>query len=272
VEALLGEAKRLLALPAVQYGAAPFAAGLLGALLLQPLRLAGLALAAGFFTALFLAGRLGFHERLLIAVAAAAAFGALADAAFRPTRAAGVILGIAFGMVAFWVYFGALAGKPPQELALWAVGIAGLTALAVTCSVLSLEEPASAGAAGVALGAALGVAAWIVAGRFDLTALALAAASAGFLLLAALYGRGLAPGASFTLTSAVIASLLAAGAVLSGRLPWHAAAAVVLIPVAVRLPLPTRAAVAVQALVALIYALAAAAAVCTIAWFARRGG
>jgi hypothetical protein len=260
VEALLAQVKALLAQPAVQYGAAPFAAGLAAALLLQPLRLAGLAVAAGFFAALYLAGRLDFQERLLIAVAAAAAFGALIDAAFRPTRAAGVLLGIAFGMAVFWVYFRMLGGKPPQELALYAVGIAALTALVVVCSVLSLDQPARAGAAGVALGAALGVASWVVSWRFDLPALALAAASAGFLAFAWVYGKGLSAGVSFTLSSGVIASLLAVGAVLAGRLPWQAAAALPLVPLAARLPMPLAA------------SSLAAAGVCAIAWLVRRGG
>lgn len=271
-KALLAEPKALLALPAVQFGAAPFAAGLAAALLLQPLRLAGLAAAAGFFAALYLAGRLDFQDRLLIAVAAAAAFGALTDAAFRPTRAAGVLLGIAFGMAAFWVYFRLLGGKPPLELALYAVGITALTALAVACSVLSLDEPARAGAAGIGLGAALVAGGWMFSSRYDPAAFALAAASGGFLLLAMAYGRGLSPGTSFTLSSGVIASLLATGAVLAGRLPWQAAAALVLVPIAVRLPVPQRGLLAAQSLVALLYALAAAGGVGAIAWYVRRGG
>ena len=217
-------------------------------------------MAAGFFAALYLAGRLDFQERLLIAVAAAAVFGALTDAAFRPTRAAGVLLGIAFGMAAFWVYYRMLGGKPPQELALYAVGITALTALTVACSVLSLDEPARAGAAGIALGLALGVGGWLFSLRIDLPALALAAASAGFLLFGVVYGKGLSPGASFTLSSGVIASLLGVGAVLSGRLPWQAAAALPLVPIAARLPLP------------LVSASLAAAGVCAIAWLVRRAG
>jgi hypothetical protein len=272
VEALLAQAKALLSQPAVQFGAAPLAAGLAAALLLQPLRLAGLALAGGFFASLYLTGRLDFHERPVIALAAAAALGALTDVAFRPTRVSGVLLGIAFGMVAFWVWFRVLGGKPAQELALYAVGIAALTALAIGCSVLSLDEPGRAGAAGIALGAALGAAAWIFSSRYDPAAFALAAASAGFLLFAAVYGKGLSTGTSFTLSSGVIASLLAVGAVLGGRLPWQAAAALVMVPIAVRLPVPQRGPLAAQALVALLYGLAAAGGVCAIAWYVRRGG
>jgi len=74
------------------------------------------------------------------------------------------------------------------------------------------------------------------------------------------------------LSSGVVASLLAVGAVLAGRLPWQAAAALVLVPMAVRLPVPQRAPVAAQALAALLYALLAAGGVCAIAWYVRRGG
>ena len=264
--------QELLAHPAVQSGAAPALAGLVAALLLSPLRLSGLAVTAGFFTALYLAGRLDFHQRMVVVAAAAAAFGALIDLAFRPTRSAGAVLGIVFGMAAFWVYLQALGHRPPQELALYAVGIAGLAALGVICMTLSYAEPERAGAAGVALGAGLGVASWVFSWRLDLAGFSLAAACGGFLLLAAALTRGVVPGASFTLSTGVIASLLAAGAVLSGRLPWYAAAALLLVPIAVRLPVPQRAHPAARALVALLYGLAAAGAVCAIAWSARRGG
>jgi hypothetical protein len=250
----------LLAHPAVQAGAAPFAAGLAVALLLHPLRLGGLAAAAGFFVALYLAGRLDFHQRMVMAAATAPLLGALTDVAFRPTRSAGVVLGIVFGLAAFWVYLRILGQKPPQELVLYALGITALTALTVAFAVLSYAEPTRAGAAGVALGAALGVASWVFSWRFDHSGFALAAACGGFLLLAMVLGKATAPGASFTLSSGVIASLLAADAVLSGRLPWHAAAALPLVPLAARLPMP------------LVTSSLAAAGVCAIAWLARRGG
>lgn len=262
----------LLAHPAVQGGAAPFLAGLAAALLLHPLRLGGLAAAAGVFVALHLTGRLDFQQRMVIVAAAAPLLGALTDVAFRPTRSAGVVLGIVFGLAAFWVYLRVLGQKPPQELVLYAVGVTALTALTVACSVLSHTEPARAGAAGVGLGLAVAFGAWLFSWRFDLLGFALAAACGGFLLLAMAFGRGVVPGASLTLSSAVIASLLAAGAVLSGRLPWHAAGALVLVPLAVRLPVPERGHPAAQALVALLYALVAAGGACAIAWLVRRGG
>ena len=264
--------RELLAHPAVQVAGAPLAAGFAAALLLYPLRVSGLAVTAGFFAALYLAHRLDFHQRMPVVIAVAAAFGALIDLAFRPSRALGVLLGIVFGMAVFWVYLQVLGRKPPLELALHMAAIAGLAALGVACMSWSYDEPERAGAAGVALGAGLGIASWVFSWRLDLNGLSLAAACGGFLLVVMVLGRGVVAGASFTLSSGVIASVLAAGAVLAGRLPWYAAAALLLVPIAVRLPVPQRAPAAVQALVALLYALAAAAAVCAIAWSARRGG
>jgi hypothetical protein len=264
--------RELLAHPAAQVAAAPLAAGFAVALLLYPLRASGLAVTAGFFAALYLAHRLDFHQRMVVVIAVAAVIGALIDLAFRPSRALGVLLGIVFGMAVFWVYLQVLGNKPPLELALHMAAIAGLAALGVACMTWSYDEPERAGAAGVALGAGLGIASWVFSWRLDLQALSLAAACGGFLLLVMMLGRGVVAGASFTLSASVIASLLAAGAVLAGRLPWYAAGALLLVPIAVRLPVPQRAPVVVQVLVALLYAHAAAAAVCTLAWFARRGG
>ncbi len=263
--------RELLAHPAVQVGAAPLLAGLAAALLLYPLRVSGLAVTAGFFAALYLGHRLDFNQRMVVVAAVAAAFGALIDLAFRPSRSLGVLLGIVFGMAVFWAYLQVLGRKPPLELALHMAAIAGLAALGVACMTLSYDEPERAGAAGVALGAGLGIASWVFSWRLDLQALSLAAACGGFVLLVMMLGRGVVAGASFTLSTGVVASLLAAGAVLSGRLPWHAAAALLLVPLAVRLPVPQRAPAVAQALVALLYALPAAGAVCAIAWFARRG-
>ncbi|MGH8741094.1 MAG: hypothetical protein ACREUN_09300, partial [Burkholderiales bacterium] len=211
-----------------------------------------------------------FHTKI-VAAAAAPLLGALTDVAFRPTRSAGVVLGIVFAMAGFWVYLRVLGQRPAQELVLYAVGITVLTALTVAFSVLSHAEPERAGAAGVGLGAAVALGAWLYAWRLDLLGCALAAACGGFLLLTMAWGRGVVPGTSLTLSSGVYASLLAAGAVLQGRLAWYAAAGLVLVPLAVRLPLPQRAPAAAQALLALLYALAAAGGVCALAWFARRG-
>jgi hypothetical protein len=85
-------------------------------------------------------------------------------------------------------------------------------------------------------------------------------------------GRRVAAGTVLTLTASVVAALLGAGAALLAAFPWYAALALALVPVAVRLPVPRNAHAAVQALVASIYSLAAAAAACALAWMASRAG
>jgi hypothetical protein len=55
-----------------------------------------------FFATVYLTGQLAFERKLLMVSLAAPLLGALADLAFRPTRSGGVVLGIAFGIAAFW--------------------------------------------------------------------------------------------------------------------------------------------------------------------------
>jgi hypothetical protein len=83
-------------------------------------------------------------------------------------------------------------------------------------------------------------------------------------------GPRVAPGVSLTLTASVAASLVAAGAVLTGQFPWHALAALSLVPVLVRLPLPGGAPW-MQGIVAALYAAAAAVGAWVLAWLASRG-
>jgi hypothetical protein len=83
-------------------------------------------------------------------------------------------------------------------------------------------------------------------------------------------GPRIAPGTTLTLTASVAASFVAAGAVLTGQFPWYALAALALVPVLVRLPLP-KGAPWMQAIVAALYAAAAAVSAWVLAWLASRG-
>lgn len=91
-----------------------------------------------------------------------------------------------------------------------------------------------------------------------------------FLLLNMILGPRVAPGTTLTLTAGVAASFVAAGAMLTGQLPWYSLAALALIPVLVRLPLP-KAATWIQSIVAALYAAAAAVAAWVLAWMSSRG-
>jgi hypothetical protein len=254
----------LLGHPMVQGGLAPFLAGLAAALVLAPVRLSGLAAACGFFSAVYLTGHLGLEKKLLLVSAAAAGVGALCDLAFRPGRAMGVVLAIGFGLACFWIFLDTLGGMRAQRLVLYAVGIGVLVAAIVSFAFLSHDEPSRAGAAGVALGAASGVLAWMGGAKlFALWGFGLAAGSAGFLLVALLLRRSVAAGASLALSVGVTGGALIVAVALQRRLGWQYAALLALVPLAVRLPLPAASA-AGQTLVALVYALAAAGGVCAL--------
>jgi hypothetical protein len=256
--------RELLAHPAVQGGLGPFLAGLAAALVLHPARLAGLAAACGFFAAVYLTGQLSLEKKLLMLSAAAPVVGALADLALRPTRAAGVVLGVVFGIVCFWMFLDTLGGMRAHRLVLYAVGIGALVAATVAFTFLSHDEPPRAGAAGVGLGLAVGVLAYLGGARtLGLWAFGLAAGSAGFLLVAMVLGRHVVAGASLALSIGVIGAALATAVALQRGLAWQHAGLLALVPLAVRLPLPSGSA-AGQALVALIYALAAGGGACAL--------
>ncbi len=263
--------------PAVQAGAAPLVVGLLVAAIGMPLRLAGLAAAAGFAAALYLTGNFVFVpltalRKLALVGVGAGLLGSVADLAFKPARMAGIMLGLLAGAASAWVFSTVLMQKPPLEAVGHGVGI-GLLVLVTVAFMLELHShPIRAGAAGVGLGLGAGIGAILSASALiGMYGLALGAACGGFLLVAMIFGSRAAAGTSFTLAAGLIASLLASGALLLAKLPWHAAAALALVPVAVRLPLPERAHPALQAVVASIYALAVAGLACALAWLASRG-
>jgi hypothetical protein len=252
--------------PAVQGGLAPLLAGLAAALLLYPVRLSGLAAACGFFATVYLTGQLAFERKLLMVSLAAPLLGALADLAFRPTRSAGVVLGIVFGLASFWVFLTTIGQMPAPRLVPYAVGVTALVAASVAFSVLSQDEAPRAGAAGVGLGLATGTIALLGGAKaLALSGFGLAAGAAGFLIIAMMLGRRMFAGAALTLSIGVIGSVLAAAVVLQRGLPWYYAALLALVPLAVRLPVPQRGA-AGQGLAALFYALAVAAGICALVW------
>ena len=266
----------LLGNPAIQSSLAPFLAGLLVAGLLFPLRLGGLAAAAGFLTTVYLVGdftleSLDSKRKLVLAAMAAPLLGVIADLAFKPTRATGPVLGALFAAAGGWVFLNLLKQKSGVDLALHGAGLAAFVIWTVAFSVSLQADALRAGAAGLGLGLGAGVGAVLGAsallGQYGM---GLGAGCGAFLLLNMILGPRMAPGITLTLTAAVAASLVAVGAVLTGQLPWYALAALALVPVLVRLPLP-KAAPWIQAIVAALYAAAAAVAAWVLAWLTSRG-
>jgi hypothetical protein len=252
--------------PWIQGGLAPLLAGIAAALAFYPLRVSGLAAASGFFAAVYLTGQLEFEKKLFLLAAAAALLGAVVDLAFRPTRKAGLVLGLGFGIAVCWIFISLIGRMPAERIALYAMGLGGLVAAGVAFSVLSYDEPPRAAAAGIGLGLATGVTAFLGgAHALALWSFGLAAGAAGFLVVALVLARGIVAGASFTLSIGVIGATLAAMVTLQRGLRWYEAALLGLVPLAVRLPVPQRSAVG-QAIVALVYALAVGGGACALVW------
>jgi len=262
--------------PAIQSSVAPFLAGLLVAGLLFPLRLAGLAAGAGFLATVYLVGdftleSLDSKRRVVLVAMAAPALGVIADLAFKPTRATGAVLGAVFAAAGGWVFLNLLKQKSGADLALHGAALAAFMIWVVAFTIALQADGVRAGAAGLGLGLGAGVSAVLGAsallGQYGM---GMGAGCGAFLLLNMILGPRVAPGTTLTLTAAVAASLVAVGAVLTGQLPWYALAALALVPVLVRLPLP-KATPWVQGIVAALYAAAAAVAAWVLAWLASRG-
>lgn len=269
--------QELLNNPVIQSSAAPFLVGLAFAGVLFPVRLAGLAAGAGFLATVWMIGNFGLTpltatRKIVVLGTAAPVLGVLADLAFRPTRATGPVLGALFGAGSIWVFWSVLSQKPPAQAALLGAGVFALVLWTVACAVSLHDQPVRAGAAGLFLGLGTGFGAVLGAsallGQYGM---ALGAACGAFLLLVMILGKRVAAGATLTLTASVVAALLAAGATLLAQLPWTSLAALALIPLAVRLPLPEKSPAWLQAIVASLYALALAAVVCFLAWQSGRG-
>ena len=268
--------QELLTNPVIQSSAAPFLVGVVVASILFPIRLAGLAAGAGFLAAVWMIGAFGLApltatRRIVVLGAAAPVLGVLADLAFKPTRATPPVLGALFGAGSIWVFWSVLSQKPAAEGALLGGGIFALVLWTVAFAVSLRDQAVRAGAAGLFLG--LGAGAGAVLGASALLGqygLALGAACGAFLLLAMILGKRVVAGATLTLTASVAATLIAAGAMLLAKLPWTSLAALALIPLAVRLPLPAKSPAWIQAIVASLYALAPAAGAWALAWQSSR--
>lgn len=266
----------LLQNPIVQSSVLPLVAGLLAGAILLPVRLGGLAAAAGFVAAVLAIGNFALEpltvtRKIVLVGGAAALFGALADLAFKPTRSAGIVLGAVFAGAALWVFSSILRQKIPAEVAILGAGLAGFAWWLVAATLSLHYDPVRAGAAGLALGLGAGFAALLGAsGLLGQYGMALGAGSGAFLLLVMVIGARVEAGASLTLTVSVLAALVASGAVLLAKLHWTALIALALVPVLVRLPLP-RGPAWMQSVVASVYGFVAAGGALAIAWLANRG-
>jgi hypothetical protein len=134
------------------------------------------------------------------------------------------------------------------------------------------DDGLRAGAAGVGLGLATGIAGVLSASiGFLLSGVAMAAAAGALLLVQILFSRSLAPGFTGTLPIGIATALFAVGTLLLAELRWYVLPLLLLVPVAVALPAAERAPRIVRAALLVGYALVAAAVPILGAWYAARG-
>jgi hypothetical protein len=262
--------------PAVQGGVAPFVAALIVTLVLGRVRLGGLAVLAGFLTAVYLVSGISFTpltatRKIVLLALASPIVGLLMDFAFKPTRLGVGIAALASGAAALWVFWPVLSQKETTQAALLGAIAVLLAAWLVGFSLSALtERPVQAGAAGLGLGIAAGGSALLGASAvYGSYGAALAAAAGAFLLPQMIGGRTMAAGATFVLPISLGAALLAVGATILAQSPWYVPPLLALIPVAARLPAPQKP--WAQAVTASAYTLAAAALALALAWQATRG-
>lgn len=262
--------------PAAQAAVAPFVTALVVASLLRRTRFAWLAIVAGYaamvaLTTGFSFSPLSASRRILLLCLAAPLAGIAADRWFPRSRGAAAFVAALAGAAAAWTFLAVLVQKEGGEA--WVAGLLlALFAAAMVLSLLPLRDDAlRTAAAGVGLGVGVGVAAVVSASiGFLFAGAAVAAACAALLLVFAVSSRAAAPGLPGALTLGMMIALFAEGALMLAQLPWYAAAALLLVPVAVRLPVRASASPLARAGMHVVGALAAASVPIGAAWLAAR--
>lgn len=248
------------------------AVGLILAAALVRTRLSGLAAVGGFLTAAYLMGNLSFSpltatRKLLLLAIIAPALGAIVDLAFKPSRAAGVLLGALFAVASVWVFWSVLAQRPLGTAIALGGGIACFVLWTVGLTLSLHSEALRTGSIGLALGLGTGIGAILGASVvLGLFGIALAAGTGGFLLVAMVYGKRITGGTTLALSVSVISALIGAAALVLANAPWWSLAVLALVPLAARLPVPDSAPAWLQAIVVSLYTLAVAAAYSVLAW------
>src|SRR5438128_6086324 len=100
--------------PAFQGGIAPFAVALIVAAILCRIRLAWLAMVAGYATTIALTAGFALSpltalRKIVLVSVLAPLIGLVADALFRTSRRAAMLLAVAFGAASIWVFVSVLA-------------------------------------------------------------------------------------------------------------------------------------------------------------------
>ena len=160
-----------------------------------------------------------------------------------------------------------LRQKPVGEALLVGGGAALFVAWLVGSTLELADQPVRASATALMLGLGAGISAILGASALlGLYGIAIGAGAAAFVLAQMLTGRKIAGGATLTLSASVAAGLVAAAALVLAQLPSYGLVVLGFIPLAVRLPVPERLPVWVQALLASSYGFAAVSVAFVLTW------
>ena len=265
-----------LILPWVQYGLVPFIAGLIVAELFNRLRLSGLALIAGLAATYYSSTRAvpsltpaSGHDRIVLVALGATMLGLIFDLAPKMRHPAAAAVALIAGALVVWVTW-PTATLENWELVLVPAGLGILYAIWTAGTLTLLADfPERTGAAGVALGGAVGVCA-LLAREVQLASFgfAAAAASGAYLLIQIVSNERMRCGTTFALPLAAICALIPPITVLNAGLSWYVLPALALISAAALIPLSEYLTTRVRGLLALTIAAAAGAAVSATAWIA----
>jgi hypothetical protein len=256
--------------PAIQAGIAPFVVALLLAKLLQPLRLSGLALIAGFALAVYLASDFSIEpltavRKIVWLGVAVAVLGLPLQWLKLPSWMSGVFALAAAGL-ALWVLQRILQQQEIQPMWQWGIS----SALYVGWMVYWLDglqaQPVRAGSAATALGLGTGGAA-LLGGSALLGQLGLAlGAAASAHLLVQILSRRVPCGRCYTLPLSLLVGLIAPLAVLTTELPSDAILPLGLIPLLARMPVSDKHARWLQSLLLLVLPLLCATLAIYLTW------
>ena len=261
-----------LAHPAVQGGVAPFVVGLIVVVILAKAKLAGLAVTAGFAVAVALASGFAFTpltatRKVILLGLLAPLVGIVMDFALKRGRTLTVVVALACGALAVWVFWSVLRQRPAGEALLVGGGMAVFVAWLVGSTLELAGQPVRAGAAALMLGLGTGVSAILGASALlGLYGIAIGAGAGAFLLAQMLTGRKIAAGATLTLSASVAAGLVGAAALVLAQLPWYALLVLGAIPLAARLPASDRMPVWAQAFIVSAYGFAVALVAFLLTW------
>jgi hypothetical protein len=266
----------LLEHPAVQGGVAPFVVALVVAVLLSRTRYAWLAIVAGYLTAVAMStgitlSPLTATRKVLLLALVVAVIGIVLDTLGPKARALTAVLAAVAGFAAIWAFWTVLEQR--EGSARWSGAIAvGVFAAVMAIALMSLRnDPLRVAAATLGLGLATGVSAVLSASiGFLLAGMAVAAGAGALLLVAVVTSRPAVTGFLGTLTVGTMIALFAEGASLLAQMPWYVAVALLLVPLAVRLPVREDWGTFKRAFVLAVYALAAASIPIAAAWHAAR--